>query len=95
MFPQSEVSVENLDHNHEALVAVLLALAVAIDGLDYQPPPQRTAKNFTIMVDAVLDELPTMPGNEHILEPVRRLRNNLEIALDKAKRMRGHGEREH
>ena len=95
MFRQSEVSVENLDHNQEALVALLMALAAAIDGIDYLQPQERTAKKFMVAVDAMLDELPTMPGNEHILESVHRLRRNLKIALDKAKRMRGHGERKH
>lgn len=87
--------MENLDHNHEALLAMLLALGAAIDGIDHLPPQARTAKNFMVAVDAMLDELPIMPGNEHILEPVRLLRRNLEVALDKANRMRGHGEREH
>ena len=83
--------MEDLDRNQEALVAVILALAAAIDGLDHMRLEDRTAKNFMIVVDAMLDDLPNMPGNEQILEPVSLIRRNIEIALDKVRRTRGHG----
>ena len=81
---------EDMDLNHEALVAFLHALAVAVIDLDNPNSVLRDSGRFLQALDAFLDDIPNITERaraDEIYRVVRVLRENFDIALEQARRI--------
>ena len=85
------------DRNYEALIKFHEALGVALLQLDRMPPANRTSGNFLKVLDELLSDIPNAPyipkfpdmdGSE-MFERVQVFRGDLDIALDRARRVEG------
>ena len=83
---------EDLARNQEALVSFLQGLAVAVVSLDDPTAAVRSSASFLQVLDAMLDDIPSMTEREGVAEiyqSVQVLRRNFDIALAQAGNVSG------
>ena len=79
---------EDLERNQEALVLFLQGLALAVVSLDDPTSAVRSSASVLQVLDAMLDDIPSMTEREGVAElyqSVQVIRQNFDVALAQAR----------